>query len=66
MKEPPKTIIPYSRLNFETLKRGDIITNTGSGRTYVVHASLGDRAIAVDVIDVMNASEWEVYNPPQQ
>jgi len=59
-----KTTIPWTRLNFKTLKRGQMIRNI-NGQTFIVHEIFGNRAVAVRTVDIMNEPEWEVYNPPQ-
>ena len=40
------------------LNRGDIIVSKDSGNSYVISATCGDRAIAVDVIEITNPAEW--------
>ncbi len=43
----------------ETLIRGDIVRNKGTGTTYVVEQTLGDTAIAVRTVVLSNPTEWE-------
>lgn len=50
----------WKDLDFNTLKRGDIIRNKGSKNSYVVASNYGNRATAVNTVDVTNKIEWKV------
>lgn len=45
------------------LKRGDIIRHRGTGETYVIDATGGDRARAVTSVEVSNPGEWMLVDP---
>jgi hypothetical protein len=48
---------------FNGLKRGDIVRNTGSGNSYVIVDGIKRLGfIAVRTITVTNPFEWEVVN----
>lgn len=55
--------IVWYPLDFNTLKRGDIIRNKGSKNSYVIDCIHDKRiATAINTVSVQNESEWEVLN----
>jgi hypothetical protein len=43
---------------FKSLRRGDVIRNSGSSTAFVVDAHYGDFVIAMKSMHVSNPSEW--------
>lgn len=55
---------PLSVRRKESLRRGDIVTNQGSGDSYVVldDALPGRPIIAIRSVEVYNEDEWSVFH----
>lgn len=51
-----------SKIEFENLRRGDIIRNIGSGESYVIEQQydIPAKFIAVHTVTVTNPDEWEL------
>lgn len=47
----------------KTLREGDIVRNIGSGNTYIVIRTDGERAVAIRTVEVSHAPEWELVKP---
>jgi hypothetical protein len=46
--------------NLRQLQRGNIVRNRGTGQSYVVDSTGGDRVTAVTSIELTSPDEWEV------
>ena len=51
-------MIEIKLTNLKEVRRGDILRNNGTGNSYVVLSTYGDRILAVRDVTVTNPSEW--------
>ena len=44
--------------SFQKLEKGDIVQNLGSGNSYVVSESFGDKVVLIRTLIATHPSEW--------